>query len=109
MKSTAILTLCCGLLLVALGWVSTVSVERIDSLNAQLAQVSKNFADCSAALKSARSATADLLKQGKTSQANCIDSLVAAQGLFELALPSAPVKNAPEVSDAAFTDFLNTF
>ncbi|MEG2172358.1 MAG: hypothetical protein RRY29_03760 [Desulfovibrionaceae bacterium] len=84
------------------------------------------LAQCSAALKSAKSTAADLREQGTMSQANCVDSLLAAQGLFELALPPAipteqgtadvtvsavpPVNSSPrEVNDAAFTTFLNTF
>lgn len=125
MKSTAILTICCAALLMALGWVSTISVERIDSLKAQLAHASQNFTDCSAALVSAKSTAADLREQGKTSQENCASAIRAAQSINVLALPpisteqgaadvglsAVPPVNSPprEVNDAAFTTFLNTF
>lgn len=44
MKSTAILTICCAVLLAALGWSSSISVERVDNLKTQLATMEASAA-----------------------------------------------------------------
>lgn len=109
--------------------------NQLTQARADLATAQYNFDQCQTARQSAEQYATALRNQASASQQNCATTLLRTQELFELALPMtfnppvgettgegagevhpryspAPVKNpqpSSGASDAAFTDFLNTW